>query len=209
MAQEGIFLGFNLLIAMAATQSGPKIVPTPAPAITIVVRDYAGLPATVLEEAEAVAAAIYHQIGIDLRWLHSRDLPFSLGAGRPDSCRSSVVLDLIPLALERQTQPAFNALGSAVPSASFARVFVARVDALVASRRTHDRAQLLGHVVAHEVGHLLLGRNTHALAGLMAAELDVVQARQQSLTFSQEEVAAIHHHVRCGFSDVGAGVRRR
>ena len=49
MAQEGIFLGVNLLIAMAATQSGPKIVPTPAPAITIVVRDYAGLPATVLE----------------------------------------------------------------------------------------------------------------------------------------------------------------
>lgn len=201
MAHAGIALGVNLLIAIAPTQSGPATAPAAPPAVTVVVRDYADVTATVLQRAEGVATSVYRQIGIHIRWLHLEDLPTVQDADQAvpaDACRPRVVLDLIPRGLERQTRPSVNALGSAVPSASWARVFVARVDAMAKKGNVHDRGQLLGHVLAHEAGHVLLGRNTHALAGLMAAELHVRQARQSALTFSPEEAATIHHNLRCG-----------
>jgi hypothetical protein len=33
-----------------------------------------------------------------------------------------------------------------------------------------DRSVILGHVIAHEVGHLLLGTNSHSQDGIMSAE---------------------------------------
>jgi hypothetical protein len=50
---------------------------------------------------------------------------------------------------------------------------------------------VLGHVVAHELGHLLLGRGTHSAAGLMRADLDTNLAVQGRLLFTDAEARAI------------------
>jgi hypothetical protein len=203
MALGDILPGFNLLMAIVALQS--RAAPVPAPAITVVVRDYAGVAAPVLQGAEGVATSIFQQIGIDIRWLHSRDLPIAQGpdmAGPGDSCRRRFFVDLIPSALEKQTDPSSQALGSSTPSESYSRVFVGRVDALVPKGDAHERGQLLGHVMAHELGHLLLGRTTHALAGLMATDLDVKLARQRALTFSPQEGATIRRNAMCGSTPI-------
>jgi hypothetical protein len=71
-----------------------------------------------------------------------------------------------------------------------ATVFPDRIDQ-VASRVGMDRGTLLGLVMAHEVGHLLLGTNYHGATGLMVAEWpDALLARKgEAWRFSMFEAA--------------------
>jgi hypothetical protein len=49
---------------------------------------------------------------------------------------------------------------------------------------------LLGHAMAHELGHLLLGSNSHSLTGLMCANWltkDLIHMEQGGLLFSEEQ----------------------
>ena len=57
-----------------------------------------------------------------------------------------------------------------------------------------DTGAVLGHTIAHEVGHLLLPRGTHGPAGLMRATWrmeDMRDAAQGHLGFSPAEAAII------------------
>jgi hypothetical protein len=53
-----------------------------------------------------------------------------------------------------------------------------------------DAAIILGHAMAHELGHLLLGTNSHSRDGLMRAHWepgDLAQAAKGNLLFSSEQ----------------------
>jgi hypothetical protein len=53
-----------------------------------------------------------------------------------------------------------------------------------------EPATLLGHAMAHELGHLLLGSNSHSLTGLMRANWrtnDLIHMEQGGLPFSEEQ----------------------
>jgi hypothetical protein len=55
-------------------------------------------------------------------------------------------------------------------------------------------SQLLGHVMAHEIGHLLLPYGSHAASGIMKAGWDTQQTRlasTHSLTFEPSQAALI------------------
>ena len=71
-------------------------------------------------------------------------------------------------------------------------------------------AALLGHVIAHEIGHLLLGTNEHARSGLMQARWDA-RARAFAMTrrlhFTDAESRKIREEVRrrLGFVLLPAG----
>jgi hypothetical protein len=57
---------------------------------------------------------------------------------------------------------------------------------------------MLGHVMAHEMGHLLLAREAHALFGLMRGrwhESQVAMVSAGMLTFTNDEAAAIRTRV--------------
>ena len=57
-----------------------------------------------------------------------------------------------------------------------------------------DASQMLGHVMAHELGHLLLPHGAHSLAGVMRGAWDGTQAKQATLgrlTFTSAEAALI------------------
>ena len=72
--------------------------------------------------------------------------------------------------------------------------------------RIHDLAQLLhldvsllGHVMAHEMGHLLLPYGAHAATGLMKAGWDTRQAflaASGALTFDPSQAALIRTRLR-------------
>lgn len=78
---------------------------------------------------------------------------------------------LITASMAAEVTGADGALGFAQDCADderacVANIFCTRVDELTA--RTDARAsRLLGHAMAHEVGHLLLGPNAHSPRGLM------------------------------------------
>jgi len=76
-----------------------------------------------------------------------------------------------------------------------ATVFPDRIDQ-AASRVGMDRGTLLGLVIAHEVGHLLLGTSYHGATGLMVAEWpDALLAARKgdAWRFSAFEAAAMRH----------------
>lgn len=60
-------------------------------------------------------------------------------------------------------------------------------------------AKMLGHVIAHEIGHLLLPYDSHAPRGVMRAEWDREQFEDMFkglLTFPPEQAALIRTQVR-------------
>ena len=66
-----------------------------------------------------------------------------------------------------------------------------------------DASQLLGHVIAHEMGHLLLPSGAHSAAGLMRPIWDLAQvqaADQGALTFTPDQAGLIREHLRASAS---------
>jgi hypothetical protein len=89
---------------------------------------------------------------------------------------------------------AFPTLGSR----GNAGVFLSRVAQTVASNvGMISLPGLLGHVMAHEIGHLLLKSSAHSSEGLMRADFrpgDLKKAGQRQLKFSPSQSQAIHRN---------------
>jgi hypothetical protein len=74
-------------------------------------------------------------------------------------------------------------------------VFMSRVQRTAAANPgIIDIPGLLGHVIAHEIGHLLLKSSAHAPEGLMRADFlraDLKKAAQRQLLFSPEQAESL------------------
>ena len=55
----------------------------------------------------------------------------------------------------------------------------------------NDLGCRLGHVIAHEIGHLLLPTRAHSPSGIMKAGLDGERAAQGALFFTREQARQI------------------
>src|SRR5688572_25603174 len=78
-------------------------------------------------------------------------------------------------------------------SGVLATVYLDRVSVL-AGPAGLDIATLLGHAIAHEIGHLLLGTNAHSTTGLMRAvwsREEVRRRRAADWTFTERDATAI------------------
>jgi hypothetical protein len=67
-------------------------------------------------------------------------------------------------------------------------------------------SQLLGHVMAHEMGHLLLPYGAHSIAGLMRPAWDRSQVRAAAeglLTFTPDQAALIFERLLASASPNG------
>ena len=67
-----------------------------------------------------------------------------------------------------------------------------------------SQPQILGHALAHEIGHLLLGSNSHSPTGLMRAhwgQSDLKKASLELLRFSRDEVGRIRDAVSARMRD--------
>jgi hypothetical protein len=144
----------------------------------------------VLLRAQMTASAIFDRIGVQVRW--------SCGASgnSPDPSTLAVLVafrDSIPADPTR-------ALGYALP---FAREGV-RATVLydrcrpILSGEPSATSLVLGHVLAHELGHVLLGGNWHAETGLMRAHwtaADLAAMGVSPLEFTPEDARAIRARV--------------
>jgi hypothetical protein len=166
-----------------------------------------GLPRPALLDALDVARATLGGAGVTVGWLECtvRDTaPRCATAPRPGELVLRVVNAGNPTqpaaaasaALRSPVSPlplgdAFVDLGS--QSGVLATVYLDRVSILAGPARI-DNARLLGHAIAHEIGHLLLGTNAHSTAGLMRAvwsREDVRRRRAADWTFTAGDATAI------------------
>jgi hypothetical protein len=154
--------------------------------ITIHVYNYAEVDHKTLVEAEKVATGIFQKAGVESRWVSpalTSENKQENSAERGSRDLSHIQLDLLsPLMAERLGLPN-NVMGLA-PGAERDRqdvyVFYNSAEALAqrqirtlptSRRRTHARtAQILGHVIAHEIGHVLLNLKSHSATGIMRGD---------------------------------------
>ena len=136
----------------------------------IVVRVYniAELPREDIIAAQEVAEKIFRHAGIPLRWRECAAI--SLGSAE-DLCSEPLQpVEVIARLASGGNLVSPRVFGQALvvdgQVSAMATIFVDRIT-IAAARVNIDRAPLLGRTLAHELGHLLIGTNSHAAYGLM------------------------------------------
>jgi hypothetical protein len=174
--------------------------------ITVRVYNYAEVSRGTLVRAEEEASRIIRDAGVGMTWL---DCPTSPAvAEKYPACEAllgamGVDLRILPQAMAVRVPSGRERLGFALPSpkagsASAAWVFYHRVEQLAESKDA-SQAQILGHAVAHEIGHLLLGPNRHSLTGLMRADwgpAELQRASRGEMLFTPEQCGIIRAEVQ-------------
>lgn len=187
---------------VAATGRAYRPVPggmQPGLTITLRVYNYAHIGTGLLFRSEGEAAAILRQAGVETVWV---DCPLSepeldrFPACQRPMGRADFVLRIRSSAITPEAAARDDALGSAracLPDGigCSAEVFYQRV-ADWASGGDIAAYQLLGHAMAHEIGHLLLGPNSHSREGIMRPHWNLTDLQviaQASLRFTPEQAA--------------------
>ncbi|HLV85730.1 MAG TPA: hypothetical protein VKV39_02060 [Candidatus Sulfotelmatobacter sp.] len=146
--------------------------------ITVRVIDEVGVPAKEWEAAKLFADKILRSAGVPVTWVRCLWNP---ATGNTDCPLSEIPNQLSLLVVSEQTARRLRdhaeAFGMALvlPNGSFGSrgyVFYGRIQIKCAEKHEINEESLLGAVVAHEIGHLLLGPNSHSRVGIMKPEFD-------------------------------------
>jgi hypothetical protein len=146
----------------------------PKPKITLRVYDFAHLNPAVLAGSKEVTTEILRKAGVESVWLDCGVSEASCGS---QAQHPEFRLRILPSALAKD-MVSDDSLGFAVPCAQNEEaclfyIFYSRVSALAAAHGFGPERPL-GHVMAHEIGHTLLGPNAHGLYGVMQARLSLI-----------------------------------
>jgi hypothetical protein len=160
----------------------------------ILILNDAGVTPGVLTAAEQAVARVFDQIAIKTSWQVSG----MKAAGRSDQIEddlgSAVIVSLLSRTMEMQMKAPPTVMGLAVPGGRLAKIMYGRVEE-TAQATNVDLAIVLGHVIAHEIGHLLLSRDAHSGGGIMGSALDPQLAARGVLWFSPAEAAVARMRV--------------
>ena len=143
--------------------------------LTVLIYDGFGVTVDDISAARAEADAIFRPAGIAPVWFHC-GLVESTWQDPDDRCKSGAGSDGIIVRLRRSSRLGESyrlALGEAqidirAHTGSIATVFADCV-AITSNRAGANARGVLGRVIAHEIGHLLIGTNQHSTHGLMRA----------------------------------------
>jgi hypothetical protein len=154
--------------------------------VTIHVYNSAEVDHKTLMEAEKVATEIFRKAGAESQWVdvaltseNEQENPADQGSFN----LSHIRLDIYPRLMDEHLGLSNKALGLAPgtgPDRQVIYVFYNRVEALAHSqvravfegsiRRPATTPQILGHAIAHEIGHLLLNLESHSATGIMRGD---------------------------------------
>jgi hypothetical protein len=161
-----------LLLGQATGKDSPLIVR---------VCNYSSADNSVLFQAEAVARRIFQDAGVDTEW----------SSGSDDRRLNPSMLTVQIFPGHSKHDDLKDAFGSAMLDKKdppfLADVFFGTIEGKASTR--NEEALILGHVMAHEVGHLLLGAK-HTPDTIMAGELsgrDLPLMRAGRLQFSKSQ----------------------
>jgi len=166
--------------------------------IVVAIYNYARVPPEMLKRAEAQAAKIYENAGVTVDW---RVIPAPAQDTEPPDAAGLAVhtmayVNLVPDSWIPEARRRPGTLGCALGTQVY--VFI---DSLVqASARKRCPLHIgLGHVMAHEIGHVLLGPNSHTFNSIMAPEFDQGQFNQMKmrpLFFWPQHIKQMHELIR-------------
>ena len=169
-------LAVSLILTAAAfgtPENGQKEPSAANRQITIRIRDYAQAAPSVRRHAEQAAGEILAKAGVDTRWIECPVGSSSTGACAGPMTTLVLVVNLLPRSMSDRLRRAGGVLGVAIEASDNKFAYVASI--FYDESKDHAEefqvnfGELLGDVIAHELGHLLLGTNSHSSSGLMSA----------------------------------------
>ena len=182
----------GLLIRATAAENDPHL--------NVIVRFSADMPLDLVTDAEESATRVFDKAGVTAQWLNC---PARAGEFIDASCDAppapnDLVLHIVPSS-QRSSDAVFGVAFVMGSAGAYADIFFDRV------QRIHDQywnvsiAALLGAVLAHEIGHLLLGEHSHSRDGLMVGQWHLDQLKKiakGNLFFDSRDAA--HLRARAG-----------
>jgi hypothetical protein len=166
-----------------------------------------------LAAAEEDAQRVFRQAGVETVWVTCLPKPEKADS---DGCyavdASHLMLKILPRAIAAQGRDRGDVLGAAIVDGRgvgfYAYVFYDHVQRLAEERKLGHA--LLGDVLAHEVGHLLLGSNSHAVSGIMSAHWygeEVRRISEAAMFFAPSQSRMMRERVAWRQVDVRAVTR--
>jgi hypothetical protein len=189
-----LWLGLLLLLPLSAATA--RIPSSSTNSVSVAVYNDADAPVHLVVEAETIATRVFEQAGVNVRWINCPVVPRDL----PDAaiCRKAV----FPTYFQLRIVPPHPGLSESSFGVSYmspegigcySYVFYQRV-----ARQHLDNEQnaavLLGHIMAHEIAHLLLGTNSHSASGIMRAHWylqELASANKRELLFTPDQARAM------------------
>ena len=195
----GVLTGWVAVVGLAVPENVRADEDQP-PSITVLVNNYSKASPPVVAAAEHEAARILSQAGLRVSWLNCPVRPSTLGPdGRCQEAPEGTDIRLRVVPEPIRMEPQNWALGFAVQPV-LATVYYEH--ALRRARSDDAKFELpiiLGCVIAHELGHLLLGSNSHSDRGIMLPRWEVKQVRQLMmgvLLFTPQQSKQIRREAR-------------
>ena len=176
--------------------------------ITVLVANRSGVSALAIAKMQSEAGWVLGKAGISTTWI---DCPFSTEPAEANSpCAGPLGQTRFLVRLTRdpaaQHVTSWDMLGFShvtPDGGSYATMLMNLVEKLAGHQQLVSTGQILGHAAAHEIGHLLMGSNSHSPHGLMSARWKANELRDMAarhLLFSKQEGQrmririALHNH---------------
>jgi hypothetical protein len=159
--------------------------------ITVRVYDLYGLAPAQRHEALVVAADTLAEAGVEVTWVECR-------SPLPPACTAVLAPGEMVLRFDDREHPSHHVLGTAIVQRGGPNVLATVFTPSVRDRTIKYGVRLstiAGRVAAHEIGHLLLGINSHSPMGLMRAGWDVRRVEPTDWRFSKGDAAAIQRNL--------------
>jgi hypothetical protein len=169
-----------VLITGIGVSGASLLADTHSARIVIQVVNHAGVEADLLERAKTEVVTIFRHAGVAIEWSVSPAL------GSADRVAILIVNGQCSAREVRACR--HDVLGIAAPELGQAFVYFNRLNA-VSLQRPIDVSVGLAHVIAHEIGHLLLPPHAHSTIGVMRPGIDFT--RLSPMRFSTAEAASI------------------
>ena len=172
----------------------------PSPAIQVRVYNYSQASPAILAAAEHEASRILDKAGLRVAWLECPVTPVAVPQQEP--CQR--VLEGTDISLRVLATPIRNIFQDTAFGFAIYPVLASVYYEYALRRAKNDDAEfeipiILGCVIAHELGHLLLGSGGHSHEGIMQARWESSQFRQLmigTLLFKAEQSKAMQESAR-------------
>ncbi len=169
-----------------------------APRFTVRLYNYAGVDSLQLRRGITAASRVFRKAGIQLVWVECSvarvDVQKDSACGQFDGTPWAQ-LSILPGKMAQRLKLDNEVFGVAVGRLAF--VFFHQVQELSAELCIPEPL-VLGHIMAHELGHVLLGPE-HSSSGVMIADLkqrDLPTVVKGWLVFNSQQAARMQAHLR-------------
>ena len=194
----GVFLLAEAIgVTRADAASGPER------GVRIRIYDYVGIQPRELRKVEGIASDILRNAGVAVDWMEcriSQDHPVKDPRCESEPTPPDLHLRIVGPEMAEAAGTHSDSFGYAWIVDGYGFIAAAYYHRAVEMEKSNQASRwaVLGGVIAHEVGHLLLGDERHSKSGIMSpgwGRLDLKRIAQGRLRFSPEQIRRMGHAI--------------